>query len=244
MNNYTKQAEFEFIHSLYDEANQQLKDVYKNQKQNRDELLSELAQIMLIYIIADNLMKISRNDRNKEYLRLSKMINNFSSGQAKLTESIMNDILNNTAKNTFNFYSYNAKLKDVKEIIDSNFKGKHFSTRVWDNEQETAKYLNKKVHDFVQGKVNVNQIKKDIEDIFDTSAYNAKRLTETEVNRCSAEAFKKFARETGAKKVRRNEVMDRRTCSICAPLDGKIYNLEDAPGPIHPLCRGYNTIEE
>ncbi|AGK97955.1 hypothetical protein [Clostridium pasteurianum] len=131
MDNYSADQEFEFIQSLYDEANQQLKEIYKNQKQNRDELLSELAKIMLIYIIADNLMKMSKNDRNKEYLRLSKMINNFSSGQAKFTENVMNDILNSTVKNTYNFYSYNAKLKDVKEIIDNNFKGKHFSTRVW-----------------------------------------------------------------------------------------------------------------
>lgn len=244
MDKYSKKEEFDFIQSLYDQANEQLKEIYKNQKENRDELLSEIAKIMLIYIIADNLMKMSKNDRDKEYFRLSKMVTKFSNGQVKITRKVMNNILNDTVKNTYNFYSYNAKLKDVENIINKNFKGKHFSSRVWDNEEETAKYLRKKIQDFLRGKVDVNKIKKDIEKTFDTSAYNARRLVETEVNRCSAEAFKEFARETGVTKVRRNEVMDARTCSICARIDGEIYNLEDAPDVVHPLCRGYNTIEE
>lgn len=235
--------EEKFIQGLYDEANEQLKEVYKEQKQNRDELLREIALIMLTYTIIDGLMSLKSKNKRNEYKSLSKLITTATQGQKATQTRVINNILGNTVKNTFDFYSYNANLKDVKKIIENNFKGKHFSTRVWDNEKKVAEHLHKQVKNFLDGKVNVNQIKKDIEKTYNSSAYEARRLVEAEVNRCEDEAFKKFCKETGVKKVRRNEVLDRRTCSECAELDGKIYNLNDAPGVVHPLCRGYNTVE-
>ncbi|KEI81156.1 minor capsid protein [Clostridium botulinum] len=236
--------EEKFIQNLYDEANEELKEVYKEQKQNRDELLREIALIMLTYTIIDGLMSLKSKNKRNEYKSLSKLITTSTQGQKATQTRVINNILGNTVKNTFDFYSYNANLKDVKKIIENNFKGKHFSTRVWDNELKVAKYLHKQVKNFLDGKINVNQIKKDIEKTFNSNAYEARRLVEAEVNRCEDEAFKKFCKETGVKKVRRNEVLDRRTCSECADLDGKIYDLNDAPGTVHPLCRGFNTIEE
>ncbi|EHN15490.1 hypothetical protein IYC_08453 [Clostridium sporogenes PA 3679] len=236
--------EEKFIEGLYDEANEQLKEVYKEQKQNRDELLREIALIMLTYTIIDGLMSLKSKNKRNEYKSLSKLITTATQGQKATQTRVINNILGNTVKNTFNFYSYNASLKDVKKIIENNFKGKHFSKRVWDNEKKVAEHLHRQVKNFLDGKVNVNQIKKDIEKTFNSNAYEARRLVEAEVNRCEDEAFKKFCKETGVKKVRRNEVLDRRTCSECADLDGKIYDLNDAPGTVHPLCRGFNTIEE
>ncbi|EDT87412.1 phage head morphogenesis protein [Clostridium botulinum] len=236
--------EEKFVEGLYDEANEQLKEVYKEQKQNRDELLREIALIMLTYTIIDGLMSLKSKNKRNEYKSLSKLITTATQGQKATQTRVINNILNNTVKNTFNFYSYNVGLKDVKKIIENNFKGKHFSKRVWDNEKKVAEHLHKQVKNFLDGKVNVNQIKKDIEKTFNSNAYEARRLVEAEVNRCEDEAFKKFCKETGVKRVRRNEVLDRRTCSECADLDGKIYDLSDAPGTVHPLCRGFNTIEE
>ncbi|MBO0555296.1 phage head morphogenesis protein [Clostridium botulinum] len=236
--------EEKFIQNLYDEANEELKEVYKEQKGNRDELLREIALIMLTYTVLDSLMSLKSRDKRKEYKRLSKLITSTTQSQKGTQTRVINNILNNTVKNTFDFYSYNANLKDVRKIIESNFKGKHFSTRVWDNEKKVAEHLHKQVKNFLDGKVNVNQIKKDIEKTYNSSAYEARRLVEAEVNRCEDEAFKKFCKETGVKRVRRNEVLDRRTCSECADLDGKIYDLSDAPGTVHPLCRGFNSIEE
>ncbi len=236
--------EEKFIEGLYDEANEQLKEVYKEQKQNRDELLREIALIMLTYTIIDGLMSLKSKNKRNEYRSLSRLITTATQGQKATQTRVINNILGNTVKNTFDFYSYNANLKDVKKIIENNFKGKHFSTRVWDNEKKVAEHLHKQVKNFLDGKVNVNQIKKDIEKTYNNNAYEVKRLVETEVNRCEDDAFKKFCKETGVKKVRRNEVLDRRTCSECADLDGKIYDLNDAPGVVHPLCRGFNSIEE
>ena len=89
-----------------------------------------------------------------------------------------------------------------------NFKGKHFSKRIWSNEKEVANHLHRKVNDFLKGKVNVNQIRKDIEKTFNTSAYNSKRLVTTEVARCSSNAFDRYCKEVGVKKVKYNATLD------------------------------------
>jgi SPP1 gp7 family putative phage head morphogenesis protein len=237
--------EEEFIQSLYDEANEQLKQVYKEQKQNRDELLNELAMIMLTYTILDGLMRLKSDDKSKEHKRLSTVIVSSMRGQGATQEKVLQDILNSTVNRTFDFYSYNASLKDVRKIIESNFKGKHFSERVWDNEEEVAKHLHKQVKEFLDGKINVNQIKKDIERTYNTNAYNAKRIVETEINRSSASAFDKFCIETGVKKVKYNATLDSKLCSDCAQYHDKVFELKDKIDiPRHPLCRCFYTVED
>ncbi|WP_287165273.1 minor capsid protein [Clostridium sp.] len=234
-----------FYKSIYDEANEQLKEVYKEQKQNRDELLQAIAMIILTYTGLDGIMSIKNKDKNKENKRLSNIILSFANSQGSTQERVLKDELNNTVKNTFNFYSYNANLKDVRKIIESNFNGKHFSTRVWENEKAVGEHLHKQVKQFLDGKINVNQIKKDIEKTFNTSAYNAKRLVETEVNRCSSNAFDRFCKETGVKKVRYNAILDRRLCSDCAQYHDKVFNFNDKIElPRHPLCRCFYEIED
>lgn len=234
--------EEKFVEDLYEEANEQLKEVYKEQKEIRNELLQEIAMIMLTYTIIDGVMSISSPNKDSVYKKISKMIIIRQQYGSKKEIEILNNILESTVKKTFNFYSYNADLKDIRKIIESNFKGKHFSQRIWENENEVTKYLHKQVKNFLNGKINVNQIKKDIEKTFNTSAYNAKRLVTTEVSRCQNEAFISFCKETGVKKVKRNETLDSKTCEKCRSLHGKIYDLDKAPGIIHPLCRGFNEV--
>jgi len=244
MSDYTDKEELEFIESLYDEADKQIKEVYKEQKDNRDELLKQIANIMITYTVLNDLMKLSIADKKKEYNRLSKVVIKASLGQGATQNRVIEEMLSSVINKTYDFYSYNVGLKDVKEIIGNNFKGKHFSTRVWEKEEYVAKHLHKQVNDFLNGKVNVNQIKKNIEKTYNASAYNAHRLVETEINRVEDESFKRFCKETNVKKVMRNEVLDMATCSECEGLNGNIYNLDDAPGVVHPLCRGFNTIVE
>ncbi|MDU5109770.1 MAG: minor capsid protein [Clostridium sp.] len=231
-----------FIESLYKFAGKQLKKIYKHKRLNRDVLLQEVANILLTYTIANDVMVMEKKTIDKEYEKMSKLIIDISKGEAASQEKIIEELLSSVVKETYSFYSYNKGLKDVRNIIDSNFKGKHFSDRVWDNEKEVANHLHKKVQDFLKGKVNVNQIRKDIEKTFNTSAYNSKRLVETEVSRCEDKAFKRFCKETGVKKVKRNETLDSRICDECRELHEKIFDLDDAPGVVHPLCRGFNTI--
>ena len=150
----------EFIDSLYDEADKRLNDTYKKKKESRDELLKAIAMILLSYTIANDVLSLSKSDYDKEYILLYKLIKKLTKGDIKQIQDNTAKILESTVKSTFNFYSYNYDLKDVEKIINQNFKGKHFSKRVWDNEHEVAKKLTQQCQDFLRGKINVNQIAK------------------------------------------------------------------------------------
>lgn len=235
----------DFVESLYNDMDEGLKSTYRQKKESRDELLKAIALILLSYTIVNDVMSLSKSDYDKEYILLYKLIKTLTEGDIKQITSNTTNILKNTVKNTFDFYSYNHNLKDVEKIINQNFKGKHFSSRVWDNEQEVAKKLTKQCQDFLRGKINVNQIEKEIKDTFNTSAYNAKRLVETEVSRCHIGAFERFCKETGVKKLKYNAVLDSKTCSDCAEYDGNIYEFGKQPSlPMHPMCRCYFDIVE
>lgn len=233
-----------FIESLYRLAEKQLKKIYKHKRLNRDVLLQEVANILLTYTIANNVMVMDRATIDKEYEKMSKLIIDISKGEAASQEKIIEELLSTVVKETFSFYSYNKGLKDAKKIIDLNFKGKHFSERVWSNEKNVANYLNKQINSFINGKISVNQIKKDIEKTFNASAYNAKRLVTTEVSRCQNEAFRKLCEETNVKKVKRNAILDSKTCDDCYPLNGKVYELKEMPQISHPMCRCFYEVYE
>ena len=235
----------EFVESLYDNADEELNSTYRQKKESRDELLQTIGMILLTYTIVNDVMSLSKNDYDKEYILLYKLIKKLTKGDIKQITSNTTNILKNTVKNTFDFYSYNHNLKDVEEIINQNFKGKHFSSRVWDNEHEVAKKLTQQCQDFLRGKINVNQIEKEIKDTYNTSSYNAKRLVETEVSRCHNEAFYKFCEETGVKKVKYNAVLDSRTCEDCSQYDGNIYDYDKKIElNRHPSCRCYYEVYE
>ena len=234
----------EFVDSLYDEADKQLNDTYKKKKESRDELLKAIAMILLTYTIVDNVLRLSEKDYNKEYSLLYLLIIKLTKSDIRQISNNTTNILENTIKNTYKHYSYNYKLKDVENIINKNFKGKHFSKRIWENEQEVAKKLTKQCQDFLRGKINVNQIAKEIKDTYNTSAYNAKRLAETEVSRCHSAAFDRFCKETNVKKVK---YVARRckTCDRCLSYDGKIFDFKNKPElPRHPSCSCYFSVVE
>lgn len=235
----------DFVKSLYDDMDEELKKTYKTKKESRDELLKAIAMILLTYTIVDNVLSLSEKDYNKEYSLLGALIVKLSKGNIKQEINNTTNILRNTVKNTYKHYSYNHNLKDVEKIINDNFKGKHFSDRVWENEQEVAKKLTKQCQDFLRGKINVNQIEKEIKNTYNTSAYNAKRLVETEVSRCHSTAFDRFCRETGVKKVKYNAILDGATCSDCRIYHNKVYDLKNKPEiPRHPMCRCFYEIAE
>lgn len=245
MSKYNNYAEF--LKSLYKMSNEELKELYKLLKKNKDEVSQKIADILYKYTINDGVMDIKKVERVKLYRELSETITTTTNAVGVAEIALTEKILILVVQDTFKFWNYNINYEDVRKIIKKNFKGKHFSTRVWENEEEVAKRLHKLTHDFLDGKVNVNQIKKDLEKIFNADAYNVKRLVETEVSRCSTQAFERFAKETGVKKVRRNEILDGKTCDECESHDGDEWDFNDPSRPElpeHPLCRGFWEIVE
>lgn len=235
----------DFMEQLYKNGDTELKELFKHQYGIKGAILSEVANIMLIYIVENDVIKMSAADQQKEMKKLSNIINSYMKADAEIQIAIISGLLANTTKDTFRLYSYNAKKKEIEKILKESFKGKHFSDRVWENENEVARYMQKQIEEFLKGKVSVNKIKNNVEGLFNTSAYNAKRLTETEISRCASSAFNRFGEEVGIKKVRYNAILDSKTCEDCSQYDGKIYDFSNKLDlPRHPMCRCYYDIVE
>jgi len=78
--------------------------------------------------------------------------------------------------------------------------------------------------------------------VFKTAQQRATLIARTETLRAHNEGRKVFYREVGVKKVKWITAHDERTCPECMPLDGKVFRIEDAPGPPkHPGCRCSET---
>lgn len=236
-----------FIEGLYSMSTVELNKVYRLLKKSKDKVLQELADIILKYTVDNNIMHISASERKMLMNELTKEVDELlkdkCTSEITITEKLLETVIIESLK--FYEWSYNIKFKDVRKIIDNAFKGKHFSNRIWDEEGKVAQKLHQQIKDFLDGKINVNQIKREIEKTFNASAYNAKRLVETEVGRVHDEAFKRFCYETGVEKIRRNAILDVKTCSDCGEHDGEVYDLDKAPVlPVHPMCRCFYDIVE
>ena len=115
--------EEKFIESLYKLAEKQLKIIYRHKRLNRDVLLQEVANILLTYTIANDVMVMDSATIEKEYKKMSKLIIDISKGEAASQEKIIEESkgLKLIAKEENNNLTIKAIL-DLNEISESDAK--------------------------------------------------------------------------------------------------------------------------
>lgn len=231
---YTDQEQQDFVASLYKSASDDLEPLYKATDSNLDDFLKAIASILLTYSIIKEVMSMTKGEQMKEYVKASIFIKKIIKKQSVQQESLINTILKKSINNTLDFYNYNPGKKVVQELIDEDYKGKHFSKRVWSNEKVVGEHLHLQMNEFLKGNISVNDIKKNIEATFNTSKYNAGRLVETEVAKTHNSAFDRFCVETDVKTVKYNAVLE--ACPICKPDDGRVFSYKGKIRiPRHPF---------
>ena len=200
------------------ETNEWLKTYNLKMKVSRLELLKEEINWELIQMYDKDYQLISESLREEARLELERQAG----------------ILGNSAK---------GAVKRIGGIVNADFYGKNFSERIWGRtgyyqttQKEVFKSLNR-IYATMDGyRAERNRLMKK----FDTTEYEVMRLLKTENARIGSqvqiEAFKEnefthyvFCAEPGA-------------CDECAPLDGKVFAVEDAQiglnlRPVHVLCR-------
>lgn len=140
-----------------------------------------------------------------------------------------------------NFYSLNSDA--VRQFVDVAWSnGENFSTRIWNDTQKLAQYLNQ---DMAQGFARgdsydrlVRNLKKRFERVNRNDAY---RLVFTEGTYVMAESTMQPFKDD-FEQYRLSPVLDGRTCPICRGLREQVFLIsERQPGinfpPIHPWCR-------
>ena len=261
---YSKDEELELISSIYDDLDSELEKIYQEQKNDKEELLKEVALLLLYYEVIENVLKIDKAEsiviNQKISNKIITFINKESSNQIKITKGL----INNTLDKLEGFYNY--KLKDAKNIANKVIDGKTYSDRIWKNNKDISKYLRLQVNDFINGKINKEQMRRNIEKAFNTSKYNAsrlvedrslypdakliiispERLVENTISDVRSDMFEEFCKYTGVERVTRNAVLDGATCAECKELDGETYSLDDPNRPkakLHLKCRCFYTVE-
>lgn len=236
----------EFLEELYKSSEEGLKEVYKEQEENKENILKEIAMILLTYTIVDNVLNLNNKQKNTLYKGLSSKILNMFSNETKETTKKVDSILSKVAKDNLESYGIKSHQQEVLDIINRNLDGKHYSDRIWDNENDVSKRLHKEVKNFLDGKVNANQIKSHIEKQFDANKYNVSRLVDTEIARVESDITEKYFRDYGIKKVKYNACLCN-TCDRCMNDHEKIFDVDDPNRPRlprHPQCKCFYVQED
>lgn len=240
------------IEELYKQGDKEILHFYELQKQNRDELLNKIANVMLNYNISNDVLALTPGEIKKQYTQMGNLIKEGISNEVKQEQNSINQLLLNVAKDRYYISSFaislglDFKLKKVnskvlEDIINKKIDGLLYSDRIWNNKNEISKLLRKDIKDFLEGKISVNEISKIIKQRFNSNAYNTKRLVVNEVARVqeATNTYWMNENENDIEWVLRSETLDMKTCKHCADEDGKIYPLKDRPYEKgHVMCRG------
>ena len=130
----------------------------------------------------------------------------------------------------------------IEQVLKTNWRGKHFSSRIWGNTQQLADELRQSmIQSFITGESSRKAAVR-IQERFNVGAYEARRLIRTEHTYVCGQAELEAYKMSGVDKYEYASLIDDRTSLICNRLDGKIYEVAKAkPGvnypPMHPFCR-------
>lgn len=242
LNDQDVQDDEDFIKDVYGQADNDMNEVYKSNNENKKSILDKISKVLLYYTIANETLKLSNREYKSLFSDFSKTITNMFKSHAKLTHNVMENTLNNVANKIMDKYNIRKTQKDREKLVNQLYHGKHFSERIWKNEQKVAKQIQLEIKNLLKGKVSANEIAKRIQLRFNSNEYNAKRLADTEISRIQNELFRQNCHETGAKYVLYRATFCK-SCLECLSHHNKIYKLENAPIiPVHPFCRCFYSV--
>ena len=214
MNNFEN-----FVKSLFENSYFNLEEVNKKKEEDKKELLNEIGWLLLVYYIENGFLKILENTLHESSIFYDLEFKVELNKDAKVTGELLN--------------------KDAQKFIKKKYKGSTFSKRIWENNNEISKELQNEIEKLLKGETSVNEIKKNIEDRFETSKYNAKRLVDTEVARVHDEVFKKYCKDNGVEELIYKATFCN-TCKDCRKYHNKVFKIYEAPLlPQHPQCKCY-----
>ena len=133
--------------------------------------------------------------------------------------------------------------KRMQSILDADFYGQNFSSRVWGStglqatlQRDVFASLNRVYTDMMGYKQEMNRLSKK----YGTSKENAKRLLKTEIARINADTQHAMLKANGFTHM--IFVAEPGACDICGPLDNKAIPIDEVEKgvnmfPMHPNCR-------
>jgi SPP1 gp7 family putative phage head morphogenesis protein len=132
----------------------------------------------------------------------------------------------------------------AKAIVNSPWcpDGKNYSDRIWDNVNKLADTLNEELVNCVTTGKKQGYLTQILQQRFNTTYYNARRLVYTETVAIQTEAAAQRYKDYGIEEYSFKTSPSEGRCSECKELDGKRFKFSEkqtgknAP-PIHPNCK-------
>ena len=130
----------------------------------------------------------------------------------------------------------------IDKILNEDWSGENYSKRIWANTEELAEELREVLTEAAISGESINKTSKKIEEKFDQSSYNARRLIRTETTYACNQAEHAAYKELGIDEYEYVATLEEKTCKVCQKLDGKIFETSQAQAgknlpPLHPQCR-------
>ncbi len=202
-----------------DDANKALKLYNLSMKVSREKLLKQ----QLDLIVKDSTLDIQDKLKNK------------------LVEAVDREV-----ERQAHILGEHVKIDDteVKAVVNSNFKGDNWSTRLWQDMALVQKEVEKTTSNVLLRGRHPNEYVSEFKKQTNSTTYNAGRLLVTESARVQAESQKlTYLKELGEDgEYKYVAKIDKKTSKICHSLNGKVFKVKDMiPGvnapPMHPWCR-------
>lgn len=233
-------------------AVKQTLDLLRAYRLNLDDVRDQIAKIYARYTV-DGKLNISSQQRYNILLELERQLaaqmQDLGDKTAGKTTDILTDLFNETYaktafvidKGTQAFQSFSLlKPEFVKAAVTAPIEGKTFSSRIWANVDHLAIRVKRDVERaLIQGE-SVEKLSRKIKSDFGSTAYQAKRLINTETAKAVSTAQDEIYRSSGVVgRVMWDATLDGSTSEECAALDGKTWDInENHPSPPnHPNCR-------
>ena len=237
--------EFVKVRADIDKATQkQIKTILRRYKYSQEKAINEISAMILDNISGDGKILLSPNLVAEVRQSVTNNLNDLSNYQIDFVTDVVEDCYTTAVQKTAKLIGFKTDWKLVRqEMIDravnTPINGKIFSNRIWDNTNKLANRIYDDVIDCVKNGEQPKRIIKKIKDDYGVSAYQAKRLVNTEVAKVVNAAQMDIYRDSGVvEKVLYTATLEDNTCDTCADLDGKVFDLDKAPNlPIHPMCR-------
>ena len=226
------------------EVLKKLKKLFKKYKVKQDAVNEHIAAIIIQNLNDEGLIILSPEMQFALQNSISVELQELAIEEQEFLKKLMDDCYTSAAVKTASVLGLKGSYDLVRQemidrAINSIIDGKNFSSRVWDNTNDLANRIYNDVLECVRTGKRPNAIAKKIKDDFGSSAYQAKRLVQTELARVVSDAQIDIYKSSGVvKKVMWTATLESNTCDYCADLDGKYFNMDDAPKiPAHPNCR-------
>ena len=251
MNQQYRQKIEEINQPSYNNATIEMNTVYKEQKATLNAYHGLIALIYLHYSINGLLAvkgAVKRAILNEVNSELDKIYKDLGDIEEKTDRLILSaqyqDLYNQTSKVTNGMLNKRLSIPklsptQIDKAVNTPIDGELFSSRIWKNKEDLVNKLKKCLDEILKGKITIDQAGKEIENIFGVTAYESKRLLETELSRIGTQASIDTCKLLGIKKHMWSATFEN-TCKECIALDGTVFDIEDkkAPSiPKHPSCR-------